>query len=53
MNENKLYDQRILDYTKNIKLNTFYNDNGKDIKTLMKEIILNNCNPVERRKLEL
>ena len=53
MIENKLYDQRVLDYTKNIKLNTFYNENGIDINVLMKEIILNNCNPIERKKLEL
>lgn len=53
MPENKLYEQRIIDYTKNIKLNVFFNENGKDINAVMKEIILNNCNPVERKKLEL
>ncbi len=46
-------DQRILDYTKNIKINNFFDENGKDIKVIIKEIILSNCNPIERKKLEL
>ncbi len=46
-------DQRILDYTKNIKINNFFDENGKDIKVIIKEIVLSNCNPTERKKLEL
>jgi hypothetical protein len=53
MPRDKLYEQRIIDYTKNIKLNTFFNEQGKEINVLMKEIILNNCNPMERKKLEI
>lgn len=52
MASDKLFEQRIIDYTKNIKLNDFFNENGKEINVVMKEIILNNCNPVERKKLE-
>lgn len=48
-----LKEQRILDYAKNIKINSFFNENGKDINVIMKEIIINNCNPMERKKLEL
>ena len=51
MIRDKLYKQRIIDYTKNIKINTFFNEEGKEINVLMKEIIINNCNPLERRKL--
>lgn len=53
MENNQLYRQRILDYTKNIKLNVIYNNEGKDINDLMKEIILKNCNPLERKNLEI
>lgn len=53
MPKDKLYEQRIIDYTKNIKLNTFFNEKGTELNVLMKEIILNNCNPMERKKLEL
>lgn len=48
-----LKEQRILDYAKNIEINTFFNENGKDINVVMKEIIINNCIPIERKKLEL
>ena len=47
-----LKEQRILDYAKNIEINTFFNENGKDINVVMKEIIINNCIPIERKKLE-
>ena len=53
MARNNLYEQRIMDYTKNIKLNTHFNVEGIEINELMKEIILNNCNPIERKKLEI
>lgn len=53
MARNNLYEQRIMDYTKNIKLNTHFNEEGIEINELMKEIILNNCNPIERKKLEI
>ncbi len=53
MFKDKLCEQRINDYTKNIQLNTFFNENGAEINVVMKEIILNNCNPIERKKLEL
>lgn len=53
MNYNQSYQQRIKDYTKNIKLNDVFDEEGKDINTIIKEIILNNCNPIERKKLEL
>lgn len=53
MPKDKLYEQRIREYTKNIKLNIFFNEEGMDLNTLIKEVILNNCNPVEKRKLEL
>ncbi|MBS1340564.1 MAG: hypothetical protein HP028_05240 [Clostridia bacterium] len=53
MPNNQLYEQRIIDYTKNIKLKDFFNEEGKDINIVMKEIILSNCNPIERKKLEI
>ena len=53
MNTLKSYNEIIDDYKKNIIINTFFNENGKDIKELMQEIILSNCNPMERKKLEL
>ena len=43
---------KLRDYTKNIKINTHFNEEGIEINELMKEIILNNCNPIERKKLE-
>ena len=53
MKKNDLYEQRIKDYTKNIQITNYFNEDGEEIKTLMKEIILNNCNPLERKKLEI
>lgn len=48
-----LKQQRILDYAENIQIKSFFNENGEDINVIMKEIILSNCNPIERKKLEL
>ena len=53
MVRDNLYEQRIIDYSKNIKINTFFNEKGEEINVLMKEIIVNNCNPLQRKKLEL
>lgn len=50
--KNNIYEQKLRDYTKNIKINTHFNEEGIEINELMKEIILNNCNPIERKKLE-
>ena len=52
MRRQKLYDEIIEEYKKNIKINTFFNENGQDIQNVMKEIILSNCNPINRKKLE-
>ena len=52
MRKNNIYEQKLRDYTKNIKINTHFNEEGIEINELMKEIILNNCNPIERKKLE-
>ena len=53
MVRDNLYEQRIIDYSKNIKINIFFNEKGEEINVLMKEIIVNNCNPLQRKKLEL
>ena len=45
MEKNNIYEQKLRDYTKNIKINTHFNEEGIEINELMKEIILNNCNP--------
>ena len=52
MRKNNIYEQKLRDYTKNIKINTHFNEEGIEINEIMKEIILNNCNPIERKKLE-
>ena len=49
--DNELKNKQIINYTKNIKLNTFFNENGADIKNIMKEIVLNNCNPIKKNKI--
>lgn len=53
MQNTNVYDPRLIEYAKNIKLYDFFNEEGKEINTIIKEIVLNNCNPVERKKLEL
>lgn len=53
MARDNIYEQRIIDYTKNIKLNTHFSEEGIEINELMKEIILNNCNPIKRKNLEI
>lgn len=53
MVKDNLYEQRIRDYSKNIKINTFFNEKGEEINNLMKEIIINNCNPLQKKRLEL
>lgn len=53
MEDEVFYLKRILDYADNIKVNTFFDEKGQDINEVMKEIILNNCVPIERGKLEL
>ena len=53
MYEKDKIDQRIIDYTKNIEINTFFNEKGEDIRTILEEIIVNNCNPIERKKLDI
>lgn len=50
MSRIKSYDEVVEDYKKNIKINIFFNENGQDIKALMKEIVLSNCNPVKMKK---
>ena len=52
MLKDKSRQQTIIDCMKNIKINDFFNENGKEINIIMQEIILNNCNPIERKKLE-
>lgn len=47
------YNKTLLDYTDNIKITTFFNEKGEDINVIIKELILNNCVPIERKKLEL
>ena len=52
MYDSEKIDKRIIDYTNNIEINTFFNEKGEDIRKIIEEIIVNNCNPIERRKLE-
>lgn len=53
MSRQKMNNEIIDDYKKKIKINTFFDENGQDIKNIMQEIILNNCNPLQRKNLEL
>ena len=53
MLKDDLYKQKLIEYSKNIKLKIFFNDNGIGINELMKEIILNNCSTIKRKKLEI
>ena len=50
MYNKNLYEQRIMDYAKNIQINTFFNEEGLDLKEVMKGIILKECNPLENKK---
>ena len=48
MYNNDLYRQRLMDYAKNIQINTFYNEKGVDLKEIIKGVILKECNPIEK-----
>ncbi len=53
MYNSNLKKQKIIDYTDKIVIKTHFNENGKDLNVIIRELVLNNCNPINRKKLEL